>query len=470
MERDPEALERGLTQVVVVLAGQTAEVHRHPSMEAEAPKELRDVLGRHLAEPIARERQVPVESTPPGHIDRDEDEGLVHRGVIGGVALDRLALLERSRDCLTKHDADIFDRVVIVDLEVALRANAEIEAPMESHQLQHMIEELDAGVDVLARPTVEIENDVDAGFSRISVHFRVSNPGGAFTHAEVIPSRVRALWYTISAVSRLAARFQSLRGRGEGALIPFVVAGDPSLDELPSILDALCDGGADVIEVGIPFSDPIADGPTIQAASQRALDRGVQPPAVLEALAAWSRRAGENRPPVVLMGYYNPILRQGLKSFAKASASSGADGTIVSDLTPEESTDWVAASREAGLDNIFLAAPTSTDARLDIVCERASGFVYAVSRTGVTGFASAVPEEVRGLAGRIHARTDVPVAVGFGIRTPDHVRMVCDVAEGAVVGSALVELLAADWQSGSGRAKVSDWVRALKDATRANPR
>ncbi|HRF60246.1 MAG TPA: tryptophan synthase subunit alpha [Fimbriimonadaceae bacterium] len=267
-------------------------------------------------------------------------------------------------------------------------------------------------------------------------------------------------------MSRIATRFHALRERGEKALIPFVVAGDPALDQLPAILETLAEAGADLIEVGIPFSDPIADGPTIQAASQRALDRGVQPPAVLDGIARWSESAGEDRPALVLMGYYNPILRWGLGAFAEAARAAGADGTIVSDLTPEESDDWIAASRASGLDTVFLAAPTSTDERLDIVCARATGFVYAISRTGVTGATAAVPEEVRGLVGRVHARTSVPVAVGFGIRTPEQVGMVCEAAEGAVVGSALVDLLAAEWQDGAGRNQVLEAVRRLKTATR----
>lgn len=255
-------------------------------------------------------------------------------------------------------------------------------------------------------------------------------------------------------------RFAQLRAKGERALVLFVTAGDPSLDELPAILDALAEGGADIVEVGIPFSDPIADGPTIQASSQRALDRGVTPAAALDALA------GFDKTPVVLMGYYNPILRAGLDESADAAQAAGVCATIVSDLTPEEAGDWISASLAHGLDNIFMAAPTSTDERLDIVCRNAGGFVYAVSRTGVTGAGNEVPAEVANLVRRLKARTDLPVCVGFGISTPEHVRMVCEVADGAVIGSWLVDKLANEWNDGAGRGELIAKIMALKEATK----
>lgn len=241
----------------------------------------------------------------------------------------------------------------------------------------------------------------------------------------------------------------------------FVTAGDPSLEELPEILGALQDAGADVLEVGIPFSDPIADGPTIQASSQRALDRGVTPRGVLEALGR-----AQLHVPVVLMGYYNPILRLGLQSFASDARDAGASGVIVSDLTPEEAGNWRAAARGAGLDTIFLAAPTSTDQRLDAVCNATTGFVYAVSRTGVTGVSKSLPPEATALVDRLRARTETPVCVGFGISRPEHVREVCAVADGAVVGSWLVDRLATDWSDPVKRGGLMNEVRALKEATR----
>lgn len=264
-------------------------------------------------------------------------------------------------------------------------------------------------------------------------------------------------------MSALSQCFAALRSRGEKALVCYVTAGDPSLEDLPNILSALEEGGADVIEIGLPFSDPIADGPTIQASTQRALDRGVSPRKVLAAASHAKVSA-----PLVLMGYTNPVHHWGFEAFAKAARESGISGTILSDLTPEESDDWVAASRAADLDTIFLAAPTSTDDRLRAVCQRSSGFVYAVSRTGVTSALVEVPPEVQGLVGRIKTFTDLPVGVGFGISRPEHVRMVCQVADAAVVGSSLVDLLARVWDEGRGRAQVVDYVASLKAATRAS--
>ncbi len=246
-------------------------------------------------------------------------------------------------------------------------------------------------------------------------------------------------------MSRLGARFAALRERGEKALVLFVTAGDPGLDQLPGILTVLAEGGADAIEVGLPFSDPIADGPIIQASSQRALNRGVTPTAVLDALARVDVPV-----PVVLMGYYNPVLRLGVEAFAARAQAAGVDGVIVSDLIPEEGGAWIAACKAHSLDPVFLAAPTSTDARLDEVCAASRGFVYAVSRTGVTGSAQEVPVEVGTLVQRVQARTDTPVCVGFGISQPEHVRRVCAVADGAVVGSWLVDFLNARWEGGAG--------------------
>lgn len=171
--------------------------------------------------------------------------------------------------------------------------------------------------------------------------------------------------------------------------------------------------------------------------------------------------------PIVTMGYYNPVLRFGMEEFARRSAAAGVTGTIISDLIPDEAAAWGKASEDHGLETIFLAAPTSTDARIEEVARRSTGFVYAVSRTGVTGAESSVPPEVRGLVEKIRAHTSRPICVGFGISKPEHVRMVCEVADGAVVGSALVSLLHDAWDGGRGRETVIDTVRTLKAATRA---
>ena len=259
----------------------------------------------------------------------------------------------------------------------------------------------------------------------------------------------------------LSERFDLLKERREKALVLFVTAGDQPLSELHEIVSALEEGGADVLEIGIPFSDPFGEGPTIQASSQRALESGATPRNILDTI-------GEIRAeiPIVTMGYYNPILRFGLPEFATASATAGVCGTIVSDLIPDEAEPWCEASKVAGIDTIFLVAPTSTSARIDDVCARSTGFVYAVSRTGVTGAESQVPMNVSGLVGRIRERTAKPICVGFGISTPDHVRMVSEVADGAVVGSYLVNLLRREWNRGAGRSKIVAAVRELKSATR----
>ncbi|MBI1755689.1 MAG: tryptophan synthase subunit alpha [Fimbriimonas ginsengisoli] len=250
-----------------------------------------------------------------------------------------------------------------------------------------------------------------------------------------------------------------MKTRGERALILFVTAGDPSLEELPGIIGALAEGGADVVEVGIPFSDPIADGPTIQASSQRALDRGVTPPGILQTLGAVKADV-----PLVAMGYLNPMLRLGLGKSAQELKAAGVSGVIVSDLIPEEAGPWQEAARPEGLATIFLAAPTSTDARLVRVAEASSGFVYAVSRTGVTGDARG-PEEALLLVDRLRSLTDLPICVGFGVSEPQHVRSVAEFADGVVIGSALVTLLAEKWHGGAGREQIVAQVQAWKAAT-----
>ena len=254
--------------------------------------------------------------------------------------------------------------------------------------------------------------------------------------------------------------FKQLRAKSEKALVVFVTAGDPHLSQLPAIIDALQKGGADIIELGIPFSDPIADGPTIQAASQRALDAGATPRGVLESL-----HECDSKVPIVLMGYYNPVLRYGLSAFADAAHSAGARATIISDLTPEESEEWCEASRDNQLDTIFLAAPTSTEDRLDKVADQSTGFIYAVSRAGVTGASSSVPDSAIQLVHRLKNRTGTPVCVGFGISKPEHVREVCEVADGAVVGSSIVTLIHNLWSEGRGAEFLIEEVRQLKQAT-----
>lgn len=259
----------------------------------------------------------------------------------------------------------------------------------------------------------------------------------------------------------LSTQFEALRAKGEKALVLFVTAGDPSLEDLPDILDALQEYGADVIEIGIPFTDPIADGPVIQASSQRALDRGVRPKQVFEKLSECILKV-----PVVLMGYYNPALSIGLDQFAQQAKASGASGTIICDIIPEEAGNWLSASRKARLDTIFLAAPTSTPARQKLVCESSTGFVYAVARTGVTGTGSGEAASPTELVSQLRSFTETPICVGFGISTPQHVSNVCEYADGAIVGSWLVKELAENWGNSQGRNTLLNSVRQLKEATR----
>ncbi|HUU53628.1 MAG TPA: tryptophan synthase subunit alpha [Armatimonadota bacterium] len=264
-------------------------------------------------------------------------------------------------------------------------------------------------------------------------------------------------------MSRIGACFEKLRGEEEGALIVFTVAGHPDPETSAEVLKAIADGGADIIELGIPFSDPLADGPAIQAASQRALAENVTPGGVLEMAAAF-RKAREV--PLVLMTCYNPICQFGLDRFVEESAAAGVDGVIVTDLPPEESAEWVEVARAHGLDTVFLLAPNSPVARVKKVVALASGFVYCVSRMGVTGARADLPSDLTHLASRIRRETAMPVAVGFGISRPEHVAEVCRVAHGAVVGSALVSLIDRHQGAAGLTEAVSAFVNELKAATR----
>ncbi|MFY7953594.1 MAG: tryptophan synthase subunit alpha [Armatimonadaceae bacterium] len=262
-------------------------------------------------------------------------------------------------------------------------------------------------------------------------------------------------------MSRIASRIESLRHDGEKALVVFVTAGDPFPDGTADVVQAAAEGGADIVEIGIPFSDPLADGPVIQAASLRALQSGTTPPRVLDSVRQIRQRGIDI--PLVLMGSWNPILQHGPQQFALDAVAAGADGTIVSDLSPEEAEDWKTCSDAAGLDTIFLLAPTSTPARMRRVGEMASGFVYCVSRTGITGVQNQVPVDLPPLVESIreHGR-GLPVCVGFGVSTPDQVRSVCSFADGAVVGSALVARL----HERKDLDDLRETVAALKAATR----
>lgn len=234
---------------------------------------------------------------------------------------------------------------------------------------------------------------------------------------------------------RLTARLEALQSEGRAGLVPFFSVGDPDLQTSREAILAAAEAGADVIELGVPFSDPIADGTVIQESSQRALKAGSSLPRVLE-IVGWLRQRTDV--PLVLFGYYNPFFRYGDEAFARDAATAGADAVLCTDVPPEEAADLVAACRRHDLANIFLLAPTSDEERMRAVAEVASGFIYMVSVTGVTGARSSAPAGIEDLVDRARRITGLPIGVGFGISTPEQAAEVARYAELVVVGSALV--------------------------------
>ena len=239
--------------------------------------------------------------------------------------------------------------------------------------------------------------------------------------------------------TRIDARFAELAKEGRSAFVTYVMAGDPDPATSLEVIKALPKAGADVIELGIPFTDPMADGPSIQAAGLRALKVGMTLKKTLELVGAF--RKADNATPLVLMGYYNPIYIYGVDKFLTDAKTAGVDGLIIVDLPPEEDTELCVPALKAGLNFIRLATPTTDDKRLPAVLANTSGFVYYVSITGITGAASADSKTVGDAVARIKRHTDLPVCVGFGIRTPDAARAIAERANGAVVGTALVDAL-----------------------------
>ena len=239
-------------------------------------------------------------------------------------------------------------------------------------------------------------------------------------------------------MSRIAERFAQRRAEGRKAFVAFVTAGDPSLERTVEVAFELEKGGADVLELGVPFSDPLVDGPVIQRSSERALRRGVTLEKVLGVVRKIRARS---QLPLVLFSYLNPIHRYGAERLAREARDAGADGALVTDLPPEEANGWLLAARAAGVDTVFLAAPTSPDERIRRIAAASRGFVYAVSRTSVTGEKDQVSDDARPLVARIKALTGEPVALGFGIGTPEQVKAAAQTADGVVVGSALVRFL-----------------------------
>ena len=260
---------------------------------------------------------------------------------------------------------------------------------------------------------------------------------------------------------KLADTFKRLRDAKQPGLVTYVTAGDPDLDRTAGILSALDRGGADVLEVGVPFSDPLADGPVIQRATERALKSGATLSGVLDMIGA-SRKG--LRAPIVVFSYANPIVRMGIDRFGREAAAAGVDGVLVLDLPVEEAGDFRRIMGSAGVDTIFLLSPTTTSDRIRHAAELGQGFLYCISRLGVTGARDAVSADARDLIGRIRAHTDLPVALGFGLSRTEHVAEVGAYADAAVVGSALVALIAG--ASGSPRLidDVTAYVGGLKRA------
>ena len=236
-------------------------------------------------------------------------------------------------------------------------------------------------------------------------------------------------------MKRIGAIFESLRREGRKGFIPYITAGDPSLETTERIILELERGGADIIELGVPFSDPMADGPVIQRASERALANHVS---VRDCLKLVRRVRSQSQIPIVLFTYLNPLLSIGLERLSDELRTAGVDGVLATDLVPEEADEFRAAMQVSGIDLIFLVAPTSTDERLELIAEASTGFVYAVSRTGVTGVQKSLSEAAANLVQRVRRFTDLPIAVGFGISTPEHVSDVWQHADAAVVGSRIV--------------------------------
>ncbi len=265
-------------------------------------------------------------------------------------------------------------------------------------------------------------------------------------------------------MTRISRLFERLKTEGRPALIAYITAGDPTPAATPELVAALERGGADLIELGVPFSDPIADGPVIQRASERALKAGTKLATVLE-IAAQIRTRSEI--PLLLFTYLNPVLRYGLEALARAAVASGIDGCLLTDLSVEEAEPYIQVMRQAGLDTVFLAAPTSSRRRLELVAKYSTGFVYLVSRTGVTGERASLSDSVGPLVSAVRAVTKLPLAVGFGISTADQVRAVGAMADGVVVGSAFERAIEENAGSGELCARVEALARELASGLRS---
>jgi tryptophan synthase alpha chain len=267
-------------------------------------------------------------------------------------------------------------------------------------------------------------------------------------------------------MSRISQTFEHLQKTHERALIPYVTAGDPDLEMTKRLVREMVRRGGDIIEIGVPFSDPLADGPIIQRASQRALQGGTTLRKILQTV---SELRHDIDVPLVLMTYYNPVLRYGEEAFVADALDAGVDGIIVPDLPPEEGQSLMELTTDTPLDMIFLAAPTSTSARLALISEASRGFVYYVSRLGTTGVRDQLADDLRLMLEQLRTSTSKPITVGFGVSTPEHVRLVADLADGVVVASAILKLMEDLGDRADRLEHVGDFVAALKAATRVPP-
>ncbi|MEL6596922.1 MAG: tryptophan synthase subunit alpha [Pseudomonadota bacterium] len=258
-------------------------------------------------------------------------------------------------------------------------------------------------------------------------------------------------------MTRIDAKFAELKAQGRKAFVAYVMAGDPNYETSLELVKGLPGAGVDIIELGLPFTDPMADGSTIQLAGQRALEGGMTLDKTLQ--IARELRKDDNTTPIVMMGYYNPIYSRGVETFLKQAKEAGIDGLIIVDLPPEEDVELCIPAQKAGLNFIRLATPTTDGKRLPTVLQNTSGFVYYVSITGITGAAEAQASDVAPEVARIKSQTDLPVIVGFGIKTPEAAESIAGVADGAVVGSAIVSELA----SGKPVSEVLEFVKTLAD-------
>jgi tryptophan synthase alpha chain len=266
-------------------------------------------------------------------------------------------------------------------------------------------------------------------------------------------------------MSKIDQAFKKLKIEERAALIPFIVGGDPDIETTEVLIRKMAESGADIIEIGVPFSDPLVDGPTIQAASYRALQKEVG----LKEILNITKKFGEFKTPLVVMTYFNPVFRYGLKVFAMDCRECGIDGVIIPDLPPEEAGPWIDEAREVNLDTIFLASPTSPLERIKKVSQYSRGFIYYVSVTGVTGVRERLPEDLEMAVRQIKEQTQKPIAVGFGISSPEQIKEVSRFADGVIIGSAIVKLVEENLNHSDLTNKISDFVLSLAKALKSPP-